>query len=260
MGNGAQWLIKDDSSSYLIEFIKVAPNGQAQVRINGVQEQYFLADVDGDRYGAVLPCGLKKCLLQVGPEQADLFVDGQLQDPLPFSSEPAPGVAAVPASESSLLQKKIRSGTGSFTTLVVLSAINNILLLVNAPISFPFSIYSAMVALVFGQAFSDSYDKSLFLIAGLVVSFLIIAVFFVLRMLARRRTWPVWVALALILADTLLLIVFAILDMGENIFDSIINLAFHAWIIWSLVQLGLSRAKLQQLVRNQAAGQPVAAL
>jgi hypothetical protein len=258
MDNGSQWLVKDDSGNYLIEFVKIASNGQAQVKINGVPDQYFLADVDGDHYGTVLPCGRKKCLLQVNADHADLYVDGELQSRLPPSGETQTATATV--SENSILQRKIKSGMGSFLTLIILSVLNNILIWVNAPISFPFSIYASLVAFIFGQQFSDEFGKPVFLIAGVAFSILVIGVYFVLYMLARKRTWPVWIAFGLILADTLLLIIFIILNQGEYLFDFVINLAFHAWIIWSLVQLGKSRAKLKKLVRSQIEGQPVAAI
>lgn len=248
MSNGQKWLVQDDSTNYLIDYDRSTPGGQAKISINGVPDTYVLSQVNEAGYFTPLPCGSRECVIKIALDgsAATLYVDGVVQEPLDFAEQTRAQGQGSYTAESSILQKRIKSGMGSFLTLILLSLINNILIWLNASISFPFSIFTASLATGFGQTIAEESGDPLFNAGGIIISILIIAAYTSLYLLARRRIWPAWVAFALIVADTLLLIGFALLT--QDFVSFALDLVFHIWIIWSLLRLGQAKSRLGRLV------------
>jgi hypothetical protein len=246
-----RWLIQAESVNTLVEFSVPAPRGQVKVSINGTTDTYIMSQFGETGFFTLLPCGTRKCLLQVSLDgtTAALYVDDALQTPLSVSDGTAvPGQATAPVmSDSSLLQKKIKSGMGSFMTLILFSVVNMILIFAKATIEFPFSIFAVSFSTQLGQAFSESYANKAFIWVSVIVAIVIIAAYAVLYALASRHAWPVWLAFGLIIADTILMLVIVFVLTSFNM-SVLIDLAFHGWIIWSLLQLGLSKQKLKQMI------------
>lgn len=249
--HASRWLVQDETGNFLIEFQGTTQGSQARVSINGQADTYILSPVEEKGYFAALPCGKRECFLQLSPDLATttLYVDGTVQTPLESAPEivmPAPDPLAATFAG---LQKKVKSGMGSFLTLIILSLVNLVLILVNATISFPFSIFTAIAAMSFGSAFADEAGNSTFLIVGIIVAILIIAAYGALYLLARRRTWAAWVAFGLIVCDSLLLAGFAVIT--QDLAGFAIDLLFHVWILWSVFNLCQARSKLDRLTREQ---------
>lgn len=74
---------------------------------------------------------------------------------------------------------------------------------------------------------------------GIAVAVIFASVYLVLYLLARKKTWPIIVGLILMAIDTLVVLFLALDDFSYYIID----IAFHAWIIWSFVKLIGARRK-----------------
>ncbi len=76
----------------------------------------------------------------------------------------------------------------------------------------------------------------------LLIAFLITSVYLVLYLLGRKRDWPIITALILISIETLVLLFFAIADFTGFLLD----IAFHAWVLISIIRLYTIRLKLKK--------------
>lgn len=135
--------------------------------------------------------------------------------------------------------KKTKVVMGSFLTFVVLTYINLFLILINASISFPFS---AMVPqLIIGIALSF-YNETLSMVpivVGTIISLVFASVYLVLYFLGKKRIWPIIVTLILVIIDSGVVLYLSMDDFASYLVD----IAFHAWVIWSLISLIRIRRK-----------------
>lgn len=248
-----QWFITDGQSEFFIEYSGTTPGGQAKITINGNADTYYLSLVNNTGYFVTLPCGSKECLLKVSldGDLVELLVDGVVQDRLPPAVSDNPVVDADNAwsPQFALQQKRVKSGMSSFLSLIILSLVNIVLILFQAPISFPFSIFTSVAAVEIGSYIAEKAGNPLITAGGIITAVLIIGAYALFYFLAAKRTWPIWIAFGLILFDTLLLLLYAVIS--EAFVTFIIDLAFHIWIIWSLARLGLAKKKLRDLTRLQ---------
>ncbi len=129
----------------------------------------------------------------------------------------------------------------SFLSFVILTYVNLALIIIEAPINFPFS--AVVPQLLAGLAWYPS-DIVLPIPPGvlLLIAFLIASVYLVLYLLGRKRDWPIITALILISIDTLVLLFFAIADFTGFLLD----IAFHAWVLISIIRLYTIRLKLKK--------------
>lgn len=136
------------------------------------------------------------------------------------------------------LAAKERSGMGSFLTFTLLTYVNLFLLLIDSSVSFPFS---AMVPqVVFGIFLYSETPSTPGIIVGALIAVALTSVYLLLYLLSRKnRLWPVVTALIFAVIDSLILLYFSLDDLSS----SLIDLAFHAWVLWSLIQLFLVRRK-----------------
>ena len=105
------------------------------------------------------------------------------------------------------LAQKEKGGMGSFLTMVVLTYVNLVLILLNASISFPFS---AMVPPVIAGAALTEYSETAsmpVLIIGIAIAVIFASVYLLLYLLARKRTWPIVIALIFMAIDTLVVLI-----------------------------------------------------
>lgn len=124
-------------------------------------------------------------------------------------------------------QRQNKKGMGSLLSFVILTAINLLLIAVDASISFPFSAFVPQLAMAFGV-----YLRIAPFVAAAVVS---AGVYALLYFLGRSRHWPVVVAFALIIIDTLVLVAYGVI--GEDFGSMIIDLLFHVWVLASIGKL-----------------------
>lgn len=80
---------------------------------------------------------------------------------------------------------------------------------------------------------------SVLMLIGIALA--IIAVFLVLILLSKKKFVTLYIAAALFIADTVLLL------FTGNLADSILNLVFHAWVIYSFVVVIIAENKLRRI-------------
>jgi hypothetical protein len=137
------------------------------------------------------------------------------------------------------LTAKHKTYMGSFLSFVILTFLNIALITFGVSVNFPFS---ASVPQFFWALGWYSLKKTsagfsaLMLLAGVVL----LVIYFVLYLLSKKRVWPILTALVLISIDTVFLLYLAIGDLR----GSIIDILFHAWVLWSIINLYRTRRKL----------------
>ncbi len=256
-----RWETTLDGTVHFIEYTGNTPAGEARVLIDGEVGAYNLVLTLESRYRAMFRIDGRDATLEMDTlgESVALTVDGVAQaESTPPAAVQAGGTTGGATGDAAVdpavlkAVRRMKSGMGSFLSLAALTGINIVLQLAQASISFPFSAYASTLAIWIGQYFSESTGDSLGAIVGIAAAILITAAYGVLYFLARKRTWPVWVAFGLILVDTALLIY----DFSGDLASVIVDIAFHAWIIYSLLSLGLARRHLDRLARQVEAQAP----
>lgn len=210
--------------------------------------------VDGHKHEAVAPIGVRKVgvfypitvdgskiILKFNQwnKPLGLIQDGVYQDTgLPLEEEAAAAIRSAAALDLDPTARKDKAGMTSFLTLAVLTYVNIILILIDASISFPFSAFVPQLAAGIGLLWYQETGVLTFVIAGTAAALVLATVYLALYLLARRgRLWPIVTALALIAIDTAILLYFGMEDLASIIID----LLFHAWVLWSLFRLMSAR-------------------
>jgi hypothetical protein len=117
--------------------------------------------------------------------------------------------------------------------VIVFTAINLILTAFNANISFLFSATLPQVVFEIGKTLDSETGSSIFIIIGLIIAFIIIILYFVFWILAKRVRVFILVALIFFGIDSLALL-FLVLNTKFNA-SFLLEIAFHAWILYYLI-------------------------
>jgi len=115
--------------------------------------------------------------------------------------------------------------------LVALSGINVILTIVNSGITFLFSATFPTFSVEIGKVFSEEFGDNVFFVIGIVIAFIVIAFYGICYLLSKKYKVFILVALVLFVFDTMLLLSFLTIDID---FATIIDIVFHAWVIYCL--------------------------
>ena len=165
-----------------------------------------------------------------------------------------PQGAPYPATNATMLsivkyERSIKSGRASLLLIFVLSLANFILMLVDASLSFAFSLSFPYVLYGFGQGIQIALNSDIMIIMTSVFSLLLIGFFGLLWLFSKKYIWPVIFAVVLFALDCLLLgwLVFANINMAM---EFIIDIIFHLWAMSSLVFLLISKLRLSKTLRG----------
>lgn len=132
--------------------------------------------------------------------------------------------------------------------VIAFSVINVVLTLVNSGINFLFSATFPMFVVGLGQAFSNDTGNNAFLIIAVIVAFIIIGCYCVCYLLSKKHKAFIVIALVFFSLDTLFLL--WILSLGID-FNAIIDIAFHVWVIYSLIIGVKAWSDLKKLPLNE---------
>lgn len=235
-----QWNVKLNDMDYYIVYSGMNFWGKVSLSVNGTIEKFCTTYQKGIGYWVLFNCGPKKCLLRldISKTSGEVFIHG-----LPVSQNPViDDLTGEPDFQSVELNRKVRNGTSSFFSIIILTLVNVFLLLFDAPIAFPFSLFGTTLVLGMGMGFADEFGNSVILGVALVVALGIIGFYAVLYYHSIRSVAPVWIAFAFLLMDTVGLILFGI--WSQDMLSILIDIAFHAWILWSILQLGIAKKNL----------------
>ena len=117
--------------------------------------------------------------------------------------------------------------------VIVFTVINLVLIYFEANLNFLFSATIPQFVFNIGKAMSDQTDTDIFLIIGLVIAFLAVLSYFIFWILAKRARVLILIALIFFSIDSLLLI-YLVFTNDEFNFSVLIEIAFHAWILYYL--------------------------
>lgn len=134
-------------------------------------------------------------------------------------------------SHTELEQRFLRS-RNNLLLVIAFTTVNVFLLLLNTDLSFLFSATFPIFFVGIGQVFTEQTGSNAFLLIGTVIAFISIALYAVCYFLSKKRKVFILVALVLFVLDTLLLLWLSLLEFEVS---SLIDIAFHVWILYYLI-------------------------
>ena len=149
-------------------------------------------------------------------------------------------------------EKAINRFNGARSNLLLvtcLSLVNILLLVFKIDISFLFSANFPLISVILGNEFAISENNDMYYAAGIFLAFLSIAAYFICYLLSKKRRGWIVAALVLFIIDTVLIIWLFLLggDLNEIILDLLLNVAFHALVLFYLILGVKSWADLKTL-------------
>jgi hypothetical protein len=263
-----KWSGKLNGTEYYIEYVEMNFLGKVALMINGSTEKYSPAYQRGTGYWVLFNFGSKECLLNISPDKkaAEIFYGGLPLSENPVIDEPEddpepdrPEIEAVkgnkpnpyPLFRATDLNRKVRNGTGSFFSILLLTVVNIFLVLFNAPVSFPFSLFGTTMVLGTGMAFTEEFGGVLAMVVSIAIAVSIIAFYAILYYFSSRSVAAVWVAFAFLVLDTAGLVLIGFLS--QDVVSVLVDIAFHVWILWSIFRLGIAKKKLADIIFSKIA-------
>lgn len=156
-----------------------------------------------------------------------------------------------------ILESKYKSSRLNLLIVVALTAVNMVMLLTNSDRYFLFSAFIPYMTTFFGmmmcgkfpaEFYGEDYASAVFLDQSFFISMIVIAVFilvlYLLSWLLSKKHKVGWLVFALVLfsVDTLCL-----LFMGGNLSENIVDILFHAFVIYELSSGIRAHSKLKKL-------------
>ena len=142
------------------------------------------------------------------------------------------------------LQKRVNTARHTIILVAVLTIVNTILIAADADLVFTFSAYvPQLVTFIFADMAAEMQANS-YLYIGIAIAILMALIYLALWLGAKKKTGFLIVALVLFGIDSAILL----LDLVSYFEASyIIDIVFHAWVIYDLI-LGVSAySKLKKL-------------
>ncbi|MDE6659071.1 MAG: hypothetical protein K2K01_03010 [Eubacterium sp.] len=142
------------------------------------------------------------------------------------------------------LKKRINTAKTSIILVAVLTIANTILIAVNADMVFTFSAHvPQLVTFMFSEIAVEMQEKS-YLYIGIAIAILMSLIYVALWLGAKKKNSFMVVALVLFSIDSAVLLYDLLLAFDASF---IIDIAFHAWVIYDLI-LGISAySKLKKI-------------
>ncbi|MBW7571368.1 hypothetical protein [Caproiciproducens faecalis] len=236
-----QWFLSVNGSEHEIVFEGFKISGKTKLRIDGIPMLYSPFIVK--KVGFFCPCEVDGSQIiirfDLKNHPVGLIQDGfYLDTGAPMEEDVLSAFRAVAEAQNPLVAND-KAGMGAFLTFVGLTYVNLVLIFVNAPFSFPYS--ATVPQLILGVALSLTAEtpSTVIFAAGILISLFFTSVYLILYLLAKKRFWPVVATFVLVLLDTFVVIYLSLDDFSFYIID----ILFHAWLIWSLVKLISARKK-----------------
>ena len=150
------------------------------------------------------------------------------------------------------LLKQITGGRSSLLLILVFTAINLVMLLLDVDRYFLFSAsvpyYLTMLGKGIDNGFVDgAWDiNGTFTVTALVISVVVLAVYLVCWLLSKKKSGALIAALVLFILDTVALIIFTF-TLYDNPAVNLMDFVFHAWAVASMIHAVRAGSKLKQL-------------
>ena len=150
------------------------------------------------------------------------------------------------------LASRVAGGRYSLLLVLIFTLVNLVMVLLDTDRYFLFSASVPYYMTFYGKAMDNGFTTGAWDVNGtytmtaLVVSAVILALYFLCWFLSRKK--PGWMAgaLALFTLDTVALLLISYVLYG-NILINLVDLLIHIWVLWELFQAVKSHKKLQTL-------------
>ena len=136
--------------------------------------------------------------------------------------------------------KKFKSARSNLLLMIAMTTINLILIMVEASFSFLFTAFAPMFALaVFGELSMKA--------VGVAIAIIILAMYLVCYFLSKKYRVFILIALILFILDTLILGAVILLTLELQDASVLIDVGFHAWILYYLINGVIAWANMRKL-------------
>lgn len=130
-------------------------------------------------------------------------------------------------------EMKFSKSRNNLLAVVAFSVVNVILTLAGSGVSFLFSATFPMFSVEIGDLLAKQSGNKAYLTAAVIVAFIAIGFYFVCFLFSKEHKTFILVALVLFGLDTLLLL--WILSSSAFDISALIDVAFHAWVLYYLI-------------------------
>lgn len=150
------------------------------------------------------------------------------------------------------LEMQVKNGRGSLLLLVVFSVVNLVMLLLRAGSYFLFSASVPYYLTWFGRCMDNGTPDGSgpitgeFTIVGIIVSVVILGLFFLAWLLSKKHRGWLTVSLVMFIADTVALVLISFLLL-ESPVGNLMDLLIHLLVAWQLFQAVSCNKKLADL-------------
>jgi hypothetical protein len=117
--------------------------------------------------------------------------------------------------------------------VIAFTVINLVLIYFDANVNFLFSATIPQFVFNVAKLVAEQTDENIFFVIGLIIAFIAVLSYFIFWLLARRTRVLILAALIFFCIDSLLLI-YLVFNNDEFNFSVLMEIAFHAWILYYL--------------------------
>lgn len=145
-------------------------------------------------------------------------------------------------------EKALKTANYNILIVAACSAVNVLLYIINSSTSFLFSAFAPSLAMDFGYVWSEESGDGIYYIVSIIAAVLIVLFYLAVFLIGRKKPGAIIAALIAFAIDTviLLLCVFVMIEK-EYITDYILDIAFHAWVMFYCISGTAAYCKLKKL-------------
>lgn len=151
-------------------------------------------------------------------------------------------------------EKALKTANYNILLVAIFSAINFVLYIIQSNTSFLFSAFAPQFAMDIGAIWSEESGDGVFYTVGVVIAVLSVLFYAALFLIGRKKPGAIIAALIAFTLDTALLLFFVfVMIYKEYIADYILDIAFHAWVMFYCISGTVSYFKLKKLPADNGA-------
>lgn len=132
--------------------------------------------------------------------------------------------------ELEMEMKRYQSSVANFGMAVLLSAVNVVLVVADADISFPFSAFFPTLIIIFGDQLAEESNLAIFSWIGIVLAVFSILIYAVCWFLSKKYRPFILVGFVIFILDFLLIFPFI---LGGS-WEVLVEIVFHIWVLCTL--------------------------
>ncbi|MDR0884597.1 MAG: hypothetical protein LBN05_08340 [Oscillospiraceae bacterium] len=153
-----------------------------------------------------------------------------------------------PRRDLAFYERQLKNGRSNLLMMIVFSAVNVVMLIAQADMSFLFSATLPDVFYVLGDGVDALYPTTV----GIALCVVYLAIYLLLWVLSKIKPGALIAALVLFSIDSLVMVYLLVLTLRDGAFEGsfFIEALFHFLVLWSLFKGALAAGKLGSLPDN----------